>query len=81
MGLFMVNVNCAPGFQYGGSMYKPGETVVIPKDDAGDWVEAMAFSLGGDNGKTKIFDKLTPLDDEAAVMSGRSVGKAVPGVR
>jgi hypothetical protein len=71
MGLFMVNGNCAPGFQYGSALYKPGETVVIPKDEDGKWVEAMAFSLGGPNGKTKVFDKLDPLDDEALVMSGK----------
>jgi hypothetical protein len=75
MGLFMVNANCAPGFQYSGLLYQPGDTVVIPMDEDGKWAEAMAFSLGGDNGKTKVFDKLTPLDDEALVMSGKKPAK------
>ena len=65
MGQFLVKPVCAPGFQYGGALYKPGEVVVIPKERS----DQMAYSLGGLDGKTKVFDKLEPLDDEAKEMS------------
>jgi hypothetical protein len=74
MGRFKVTDGCNPGFYDGAQLHRPGDEVVIIKDENDLWKGKMPFIRTGPKPEDKVC-ALWPLDAEGAEMAGWDPGK------